>query len=128
MPKAVLQSFTTEISVRLGDGSRLATLRLMCILTLAAREIIMTKPAFLCGKESGSLHSNAIGKPQPKTVVTHCHYFNDIPVHSPTLTSTAHSSWAHYVKHPNQNFVKGTNRRHPRIFSHTLVRVQYHRG
>ena len=56
MPKAVLQSFTREISVRLGDGSRLATLRLMGILTLDAGEIIMTKPAFLAGKECGSLH------------------------------------------------------------------------
>ena len=61
MPKAVLQSFTREISVRLGDGSRLATLRLMRILTLEAGEIIMTKPAFLGGKESGSLQDGAKG-------------------------------------------------------------------
>ena len=55
VPKAVLQSFTREISLFLGDGSRLAPQRLMRILTLEAGEIIMTNSAFLDGEETGSL-------------------------------------------------------------------------
>jgi hypothetical protein len=50
MPKASLQSFTREICRGPGNPARRAQQSLMRILTLEAREIIMTDSAFPGGK------------------------------------------------------------------------------